>query len=125
MLRSFSYARGSIEIRERVPALGEWEKQTREVVREGVRRRHRRKRLYESFDDVRGLLRLAEMEKVLYELRYERSNRPNWLHIPLQGLTALLQGGLRWTLRSDARAGARVPAPGRRPAAAPRLALVI
>jgi predicted trehalose synthase len=32
------------------------------------------------------------MEKVLYELRYEKNNRPNWLHIPLQGLTALLQG---------------------------------
>ncbi|HKU46188.1 MAG TPA: hypothetical protein VJQ58_04850, partial [Burkholderiales bacterium] len=45
--------------------------------------------LYESFDDVRGLLELAEIEKLLYELRYELDNRPAWLHIPLQGLAAL------------------------------------
>ena len=46
--------------------------------------------LYASFDDVRGLLELAELEKVLYELRYEAANRPAWLHIPLEGLRALL-----------------------------------
>jgi maltose alpha-D-glucosyltransferase/alpha-amylase len=49
--------------------------------------------LYQSFDDVRGLLRLAELEKVLYELRYEINNRPAWVHIPMQGLLALLERG--------------------------------
>jgi maltose alpha-D-glucosyltransferase/alpha-amylase len=49
--------------------------------------------VYESFEDMRGLLQLAEMEKVLYELRYEAANRPDWIHIPVQGLTALLGGG--------------------------------
>ena len=47
--------------------------------------------LFASFDDVRGLARLAEIEKVLYELRYEMDNRPAWLHIPLQGLAALIE----------------------------------
>jgi len=49
--------------------------------------------VYDSFDDMRGLLKLAEMEKVLYELRYEAANRPDWIHIPVQGLMALLEGG--------------------------------
>jgi predicted trehalose synthase len=46
--------------------------------------------LFSSFDDVRGLLELAEIEKLLYELRYEAANRPDWLHIPLSGLKARL-----------------------------------
>ena len=32
-----------------------------------------------------GLLRLFELEKVLYELRYEINNRPAWIHVPLRG----------------------------------------
>ena len=48
--------------------------------------------IFTSMDDVRGLLQLAEMEKVLYELRYEINNRPDWVHIPTQGLTSLLEG---------------------------------
>jgi maltose alpha-D-glucosyltransferase/alpha-amylase len=101
MLRSFSYARGSSEMRERpvqapatlAPALRAWEAETRKAFIAAYAEATAGSGLYESFDDVRGLLRLAEMEKVLYELRYEKSNRPDWLHIPLQGLTALLQGG--------------------------------
>jgi len=43
-------------------------------------------------DDVKGLLTLFELEKVLYELRYEINNRPAWIHVPLSGLTAMLGG---------------------------------
>ncbi len=81
------------------PALQAWEAETRKAFIAAYADATRKEQatagsvLYEDFDDVRGLLRLAEMEKVLYELRYEKSNRPDWLHIPLQGLTALLQGG--------------------------------
>ena len=49
--------------------------------------------IYESLDDMRGVLQLAEIEKVLYELRYEAANRPDWIHIPVQGLMSLLEGG--------------------------------
>ena len=48
--------------------------------------------LFTSFDDVKGLLTLFELEKVLYELRYEINNRPAWIHVPLSGLTAMLGG---------------------------------
>jgi maltose alpha-D-glucosyltransferase / alpha-amylase len=33
-----------------------------------------------------GLLGLFELEKALYELRYELGNRPGWVGIPLQGI---------------------------------------
>ena len=34
---------------------------------------------------MRGLLALFELEKALYELRYELDNRPDWVHVPLRG----------------------------------------
>jgi maltose alpha-D-glucosyltransferase/alpha-amylase len=43
-------------------------------------------RTYGSLDPARGLLALFELEKVLYELRYEIGNRPSWAGIPLQGI---------------------------------------
>jgi maltose alpha-D-glucosyltransferase/alpha-amylase len=33
------------------------------------------------------LLRAYLLEKALYELRYELNNRPDWVNIPLQGIT--------------------------------------
>jgi maltose alpha-D-glucosyltransferase/alpha-amylase len=35
-------------------------------------------------------LRAHLIDKALYELRYELANRPNWVHLPLLGLCALL-----------------------------------
>jgi maltose alpha-D-glucosyltransferase/alpha-amylase len=98
MLRSFSYARGSTQLRERTepalerlgPALGEWEKATRKAFVDAYAVAMEGSGVFASFDDALGLLRLAEMEKVLYELRYEAANRPDWIHIPVQGLTSLM-----------------------------------
>jgi len=42
--------------------------------------------LYESLQPGNGILGLFELEKALYELRYEISNRPTWVGIPLQGI---------------------------------------
>jgi predicted trehalose synthase len=41
---------------------------------------------------VQGLLALFELEKVLYELRYEINNRPAWFHVPLAGVLGMLGG---------------------------------
>ena len=30
------------------------------------------------------------LEKALYELRYELNSRPDWVHIPLQGILELV-----------------------------------
>ena len=32
---------------------------------------------------------LFEVEKVLYELRYETNNRPDWIHVPLAGILGM------------------------------------
>jgi maltose alpha-D-glucosyltransferase/alpha-amylase len=40
---------------------------------------------------VAGLLALFELEKVLYELRYEFNNRPDWIKVPLAGVMAMLE----------------------------------
>ena len=40
----------------------------------------------EPLQSGRGLLGLFELEKALYELRYELGNRPAWAGIPLQGI---------------------------------------
>jgi maltose alpha-D-glucosyltransferase/alpha-amylase len=102
MLRSFSYARGAVEKRERPsepaaekldPALGDWEKKTRKVFLDAYAAAAAGSGLFESFADVRGLLALAELEKMLYELRYEMANRPDWIDIPLGGLSGLLKQG--------------------------------
>jgi len=42
--------------------------------------------LYEGLQPGQGLLGLFELEKALYELRYEIGNRPTWVGIPLQGI---------------------------------------
>ena len=36
-------------------------------------------------------MKLFELEKVLYELRYELGNRPDWVQVPLSGLLAMLE----------------------------------
>jgi len=54
---------------------------------------------------LESALRLFLLEKVIYEVRYELSHRPTWLHVPLGDLLELVGG-------SDAVPGASEPAPG-------------
>ena len=42
-------------------------------------------------EDVRLLLDIYQVEKALYELRYELNNRPDWVEIPLYGLMEILK----------------------------------
>jgi maltose alpha-D-glucosyltransferase/alpha-amylase len=48
-----------------------------------------------------GLLALFTLEKALYEIVYEAANRPNWLHIPIQGVARLVG----WDLDSEGGGG--------------------
>jgi maltose alpha-D-glucosyltransferase/alpha-amylase len=45
-------------------------------------------------DELRMLLELFAIEKALYEVGYEVSSRPDWVHIPLAGIVELLEHGL-------------------------------
>ena len=37
------------------------------------------------------LLKVFELEKAVYELRYELNNRPDWVRIPVLGLVRMLE----------------------------------
>ena len=37
------------------------------------------------------LLAIFELEKAVYELRYELDNRPDWISIPVAGILRLLE----------------------------------
>jgi maltokinase len=41
-------------------------------------------------DAITKLLAVFELEKAVYELRYELNNRPDWVGIPVAGIRRLL-----------------------------------
>jgi len=98
MFRSFTYARqaalqrcsmtSSEDCARWEPLLGSWEQETRQVFLTVYDEIARAAGLYSSLDAVRPLLDLFEIEKALYELRYEVRNRPDWVGIPLRSLVA-------------------------------------
>jgi maltose alpha-D-glucosyltransferase/alpha-amylase len=102
MLRSFDYAcwmaverakEGREHASGRFGALGvAWARAARGTFLSAYRELTGSGMLYADFDDTRGLRALAEIEKALYELRYEIDNRPGWVSVPLAGLLALADG---------------------------------
>jgi maltose alpha-D-glucosyltransferase/alpha-amylase len=102
MLRSFDYARwsalrrvahGSDELDKLTPHAQAWEQQARAAFLTGYQRGVRATSLAVALEPGSGLLGLFELEKALYELRYELGNRPDWVSVPLQGIKALLEIG--------------------------------
>jgi maltose alpha-D-glucosyltransferase/alpha-amylase len=98
MLRSFNYARWTALRRvmhapedgaRLAPLAATWEPQVRSAFLEAYDEAARGSGLYASFEEIQGLLQLFELEKALYELRYEINNRPGWARIPLEGILAL------------------------------------
>jgi maltose alpha-D-glucosyltransferase/alpha-amylase len=100
MLRSFNYVRyaglqrvGTNQPKEYAqlqPDAAAWEKDVRETFLSAYFEAASGRKLFGSPDEVQGLLRVFELEKALYELRYELGNRVDWVYIPLRGLLALL-----------------------------------
>jgi len=46
--------------------------------------------LFESSEEARALIELFEVEKALYEVRYELGNRLDWAVTALSGLNGLI-----------------------------------
>jgi maltose alpha-D-glucosyltransferase/alpha-amylase len=95
MMRSFSYAQQSAlrsvahneaEAVRLSPLARSWEIEVRTAFLSAYDAAAREAALYESMQPGQGLLGLFELEKALYELRYEIGNRPTWVGIPLQGI---------------------------------------
>jgi maltose alpha-D-glucosyltransferase/alpha-amylase len=99
MLRSFNYAHwsalrevahGADELDKLAPQARAWEAQTRAAFLAGYRQVPPAAPAAGALEPEHGLLGLFELEKALYELRYELGNRPDWVAVPLQGIRALL-----------------------------------
>jgi maltose alpha-D-glucosyltransferase/alpha-amylase len=98
MFRSFTYARRAAMRRCSItsnedcgkwdPLLEAWEQETRRVFLRVYDEIASAAGLYPSFERIRPLLALFEIEKALYELRYELSHRPDWASIPMRSLIA-------------------------------------
>jgi maltose alpha-D-glucosyltransferase / alpha-amylase len=95
MLRSFAYvqqsalrsvAHNDTEAARLAPLARGWELEARAAFVSAYAGAAGAANLYDSLEPGRGLLGLFELEKVLYELRYEIGNRPTWVGIPLQGI---------------------------------------
>jgi trehalose synthase-fused probable maltokinase len=91
MLRSFSYAvAGSRLLRgHEVPA--DWEDRARERFLAGYHDAVDRNLLPPGQQAIDQLLSVFELEKAVYELRYELNNRPDWVSIPVAGIVRLLE----------------------------------
>jgi maltokinase len=91
MLRSFSYAvAGSRLLRGVEPPEG-WEQRARERFLGGYFERVDATLLPPGQQPTAQLLAVFELEKAVYELRYELNNRPDWVSIPVAGIVRLLE----------------------------------
>ncbi len=105
MLRSFNYARWSA-LRRVHPAephdarlddaARQWEQATRAAFLHAYTEARAADTATDATDAARpprpaGLLALFELEKALYELRYELNNRADWVAVPLHGILDLLR----------------------------------
>jgi maltose alpha-D-glucosyltransferase/alpha-amylase len=43
------------------------------------------------------LLEIFLLDKAVYELNYELNNRPDWVHIPIRGITDLMSNRMATT----------------------------
>ena len=94
MLRSFSYAAAGSSILRGVTAPDDWEDRARESYLGGYRARVDPSLLPPGQHATDQLLTVFELEKVVYELRYELNNRPDWVAIPVAGIVRLLESEL-------------------------------
>ena len=94
MLRSFSYAAAGSEILHGTPAPEGWEEEARTAFLEAYLEAVDSALLPAGRPATEKLLQIFELEKAIYELRYELNNRPDWVPIPVSGIVRLLDAPL-------------------------------
>ncbi|HSC04454.1 MAG TPA: hypothetical protein VLC49_14085 [Solirubrobacteraceae bacterium] len=91
MLRSFAYVTSAVELLRGQHAPEDFEQRAREQFLSCY---------FASIDStlmpggeaaINNLLSIYELEKAIYELRYELNNRPDWTPIPVAGIVRLLE----------------------------------
>jgi maltose alpha-D-glucosyltransferase/alpha-amylase len=101
MLRSFSYAaqvglerhtnRKAGEFQNLLEFARLWEHQTSSLFVKIYSEAMADARLLPDGNDLRMLLEVFMLERVLHELQYEINNRTQWVHIPLYGLLSICE----------------------------------
>lgn len=98
MLRSLSYAAATLAIEQRERAAphvlelraARWERESREAFLRGYSSGQPADFLPTPHTKMNALIALFEAEKVFYEMSYELNNRPDWVWIPMRGVSKLL-----------------------------------
>jgi maltokinase len=89
MLRSFAYAASASSFLRGVEAPDGWEQAARDGFLDGYHATIDPS-LVPSGSAMDKLLAVFELEKAVYELRYELDHRPDWVAIPVAGITRML-----------------------------------
>ena len=90
MLRSFAYAASASSLLRGTEPPDAWEARARAEFLDGYRETvdpH----LVPTGASMDKLLTVFELEKAVYELRYELNNRPDWVSIPVAGIVRMLE----------------------------------
>ena len=91
MVRSFAYAASAAGVLRGRPAPEDWEQRARARYLDGYFSEVDASLLPAGEGGIRQLLAIFELEKAVYELRYELNNRPDWVGIPVAGIARLLE----------------------------------
>jgi maltokinase len=91
MLRSFAYAAIAAELLHDTPAPAAWEEEARVQFLDGYLETVDPTLLPSGSLAIERLLTVYELEKSVYELRYELDNRPDWVRIPVAGIQRLIE----------------------------------
>jgi maltokinase len=93
MLRSFAYVVSAATLERGATVPESWEQRARDVFLEGYMDKVDRALLPVGQEAINRLLQVFELEKAVYELRYELDNRPDWVRIPVAGIQRLMEEG--------------------------------
>jgi maltokinase len=91
MLRSFAYVTSAVQMLRNQPVPADFEQRARATFLEHYAAHVEPTLLPAGEAAVSNLLSIYELEKAIYELRYELDNRPDWISIPVAGISRLLE----------------------------------
>jgi maltokinase len=91
MLRSFAYVTTAVRIMRRVEPPADFEQRARENFLRQYFAHVDSPLLPPGESGIENMLSLFELEKAVYELQYELDNRPDWVSIPVAGITRILE----------------------------------
>ncbi|MBA2460175.1 MAG: phosphotransferase [Actinobacteria bacterium] len=91
MLRSFAYAASASQLQRGIEPPPGWEETCRARFLEGYLAAAEPALVPSGEQGIERLLMVFELEKAVYELRYELGNRPDWVGIPVAGILRMLE----------------------------------